>query len=434
MQEQKDNTDYRPVNFDVKHDSTKNEINNKKNDDENLESKKIVLQVNDLEKRVCYFSLAGDQALKAFEKYYIDENNKEEDYKELKAKVVQRLYFAVIMFDIVIFHCSDPLRSPLIKDILIEHIDWIVEGRIRFIASDDINDWEKDYNNYIDRKYNAYQKGFYARLEAESLRQPHITEEYKQSIKELLGKSKYYIRKDVTGSSQFTALLKEDIKHNNEHIVICLDCEEDNMFANVKQFAVEKTVYQLLHAQYYRGNVNSNLINVFSPDKVSSIFSQLRKALEKGQAVARPALVEAVKERINDLSELQEAFLDAITLRMDLLYCRMNAGKHLILEFHPSYEQQTIYKLDCFNLYLRKFGYRHSLDSLTINLVNKIVNSVEIDNFRRIFLASMADTHEQNNFTIKMWSINTVFGDRCKRLLPININADFINICNALKA
>lgn len=433
MREKSDNTEYIPVDKTTMLPMDNIETNEENcNDDKPIFEKKVI-QVNELEKRVCYFSLAGDQALKAFEKYYIDECDETERYEALKMEVTKRLYFAVIMFDIVILHCSDPLRSPLIKAILYDHIEWIVEGRICFIANDDINDWEKDYNKYIDRKYNAYQKGFYARLEAESLRQPHINEDYKSSVRELLSKSQYYIRKDQTASSQFKALLKEDIKHNNEKIVIGLDCEEDSMFANVKRFAVEKTVYQLLHAQYYGGSANNNIQPVFDVKKVESVFTAIRKALEKGLAVARPALVEAIKEEIGELSELQEAILDAITLRMDLLYCRMNAGKHLILEFHPSYEQYTLYKLECFNLYLKKFSHQANLDLLTMKMVSQMVNSHEIDDFRKIFLASMADTHEQNNFTIKIWSINAVFNDRCKRLLPTDIHTVFAEIINALK-
>lgn len=397
------------------------------------ELEKKVLQVNDLEKRICYFSLAGDQALKAFEKFHFEGHHPEERKKKLKAQVTQRLYFAVIMFDIVILHCSDPLRSPLIKEILEEHIDWIEKGRIRFIASEVINDWQQDYNKYIDRKCDEYQTGYYASLEAESLRQDHIIDTYKQEVRALLSKSKYYIRKDSTASSQFGELLKGDIKHNNEQILIGQDSAEDNLFAQIKQFAVEKTVYQLLHAQYYSGSPNNNIQNVFDPETVSHVFTQIRKALEKGRAVARPALVEAIREQIDKPSELQEALLDAITLRMDLLYCRMNAGKHLILEFHPSYESQTLYRLECFDFYLKKFEYQSSLETLTVEAVNKMIASDEIDDFRRIFLASMADTHEQNNFTIKMWSIRTVFDDRCKRLLPPSVSDAFPGICGALR-
>lgn len=434
MQKQSDNTAYNPINLADAVPLLDKEMKEEKCDVKNLALEKQVLQVNDLEQRVCYFSLAGDQALKAFEKHYIDESTEAEHYEKLKAEVTQRLYFAIIMFDIVIFHCSDPLRSKLVLDILDDHITWITEGRIRFIANNDINDWEKDYNKYIDRKYNAYQKGFFATLEAESLRQSHIDEDYKQHVRNILSKSQYYIRKDQTASSQFTALLKEDLKHNNEHIVISLECEEDNMFANTKQFAVEKTVYQLLHAQYYGKSTNNNIQSVFDTDKVANVFSQIRKAFDRGQAIARPAIVEAIKKQIGQPSELQEALLDAITLRMDLLYCRMNAGKHLILEFHPSYEQQTLYKLTCFNLYLKKFSCQHSLDTLTMDIVNKMINSSEINDFRRIFLASMADTHEQNNFTIKIWSINTVFNDRCKRLLPSDMSTTFTEIIDILKA
>lgn len=404
------------------------ELEEKKVDEAGESLEKEIIDVNDLEKRVCYFSLAGDLALKAFDKYYIDECDTEKHNEELKSAVTQRLYFAVVMFDVVVFHCSDPLRSPLIKEILNEHLKWIVEGRIRFIAGDDINDWYRDYDKYIKRKYDDYQKGFFAELEAASLRQPHIDKKYKKNVTALLSKSRYYIRKDSTASSQFTSLLKEDIKHNNEQIVIGLNCEEDNMFTGVKQFAVKKTVYQLLHAQYYSEAMANNIQDVFDTKMVSDVFSNVRKALEKRQAVARSAIVEALKKQIEKPSELQEAIFDAITLRMDLLYCRMNAGKHLILEFHPSYEQQTLYKLECFELYLKKFGYRQGLALLSMEKIDKLIHSDEIHNFRRIFLASMADTHEQSNFTIKTWTVRTVFDDRCKRLLPPSVSTDFVQI------
>ena len=395
-------------------------------------NEKIFLGVNELEKekRVCYFSLSGDQALKAFEEYYIEDK----DNKELKRAVVQRLYFAVIMFDIVMIHCSDPLRRTEIKEILDEHSKWIEEGRIRFIANEDIDDWEQDYNKYIDRKYNAYQKGYFAELEAQSLRQPHIDEEYKRSVRRLLSKSKYYIRKDSTANSQFIELLKGDINHKNEQIFIDLDYEEDTMYENVKQFAVKKTVYQLLNAQYYGKTTKNNVEYVFDPDIVSEVFRDLRKALQKKQAVARPAIVEAIKSRIGETNEIQEVILDAITLRMDLLYCRMNAGKHLILEFHPSYEQQTIYKLECFEIFLKRFGFgrQHHLDSLTFQMVDQIIHTSEVEDFRRIFLASMADTHEQNNFNVKSGTTKSVFEDRCKRLLPADVKNEFSDICKIL--
>ncbi len=271
-------------------------------------------------------------------------------------------------------------------------------------------------------------------MEAQSLRQPHITDTYIQDVIALLSNAKTYIRKDLTSSSQFTSLLREDIKHNNERIIIALECEEDSTFFHVNQFAVEKTVYQLLHIQYHSTREVNVIRDVFDTQLVSDVLSKLRRALDRDQAVARPAIVEALKEKISTPTELQEAIFDAITLRMDLLYCRMNAGKHLILEFHPSYSQQTLYRLECFNYYLKKYGFKHSVECLAKQTVDKIINTNEIEDFRRIFLASMADTHEQNNFTMKIWSISTVFNDRCKRLLPSPIATHFPEIVSILSA
>ena len=189
------------------------------------------------------------------------------------------------------------------------------------------------------------------------------------------------------------------------------------LFANIKRFAAEKTVNQLLCAQYYE-SANNNIKDVFAQDMVKGVFRKVRRALEKNLVIARPAIVEAVKEQIDELNELQEAILDAITLRMDLLYCRMNAGKHLILEFHPSYEEQTLYKLNCFRIYLKKLGFE---EVLTKEFVENLLQARKLDDLRRVFLASMADTHEQSNFTMKLGSVTSVFSDRCKRLLPSDV-------------
>lgn len=433
MSEKNDKTAYSPLDAYSATDALKSGLEEGTEPEQFANSGNSSISVNDLEKRVCYFSLGGDQALKAFQKYHLDGSSSQDQHEELKLMVLQRLYFAIIMFDIVIFHCSDPLRSELIYEILSEHVDWIESGRIRFIANNDINDWQADYTTYITRKYKAYQTGFFAKLEADSLRQPHITQAYTQKVIDLLGKSKYFVRKDATNSSQFTSLLKDDIKHNNEQIVIGLDCEEDNLFSHVKQFAIEKTIYQLAHAQYYGTSTQNTIENVFDPQMISSIFRNMRNALDKGRAVARPAIVEAIKNELHEPTELQESIFDAITLRMDLLYCRMNAGKHLILESHPSYEEHTLYQLKCFNLYLKKFGYKHSsVEQLTAQQISRLASSREISDFRRIFLASMADTHEQNNFTMKIWSITTVFNDRCKRLLPEDFEKHFSEISSIL--
>lgn len=378
------------------------------------------IAVNELEGRVCYFSLAGDQALQAFTEYYdLDSPAK---YQELKNQIVIRLYFAILMFDVVIMHCSDPLRSKLIKEILNEHISWIEEGRIRFIANKDIKNWQTDYVKYIDRKRNAYESGYFADLEAKSLISADMS-----GVTDLLAHSPYYIRKDSTQSSQFTELLKTDIASNAETLIIGLVAEEDDLFKNVKKYAIEKTTNQLLNAKYYAGNTGSNLDNVFDPTMIKNIFKSVRTALRKGQAIARPAIVEAIRQQVLQPTELQDAILAAVTLRMDLMYCRMNAGKHLVLEFHPSYEDQTLYRMKCFNLYLEKFVTSKNLNSISKDAVNRLINSPEnIDVFRCIFLASMADTHEQNNFTVKLWAITTVFDDRCKRMLA-KCNKTFVD-------
>ena len=91
MQEQRDRTEYTLIDAGAVLPAEKKETGKRECVDKSLKSEKEVIQVNDLDHRVCYFSLAGDQALKAFEEYYIDEHDEEKHYQELRAKVTQRL-------------------------------------------------------------------------------------------------------------------------------------------------------------------------------------------------------------------------------------------------------------------------------------------------------------------------------------------------------
>lgn len=369
--------------------------------------------------RVCYFSLSGDQAIEAIKKHYNWDDN------ELKNEIQHRLYFAIMIFDIVLIHSSDPLRNQVVKNILEENLEWIEKGRIRFIANKDINNWESDYDNYINRKVNEYRNdGYYAQYEAETLNKDFITPDYKESVISLLKRSTHYIRKDSTIINQFSELLKIDLQNQREKLIITLESEEDNLYNGIKQFAIEKTVNQLLRAQYYIHD-EKKLEYIFNKDTVDEIFSEIRKAIDKKKPVTRTGIVVAVKEKISisekqRISDLQNAVLDAVILRMDLMYCRMNAGKHVILEFHPSYEQSTIYQLSCFDHYLRFFSEKLNLKTLKKENINNLLdNKVASTFFRSLFLACMAETYEQKNFRLKMtdFQITTIFEDKYNRFI-----------------
>lgn len=392
------------------------------NKDGNSHAGKRDMDISKLDGRVCYFSLAGDQALKAFEEEKMHDYDKNEDsekyYQKLKKQVLERFYFAVIMFDHVILHCSDPLRSPLIKDILSEHLDWIRKGWVAFIANKDITDWNKDYKSYIDRKIRTYESSAHAKAEAASLKQPHITPEYMQAVVEILNQSPYLLRKSLYQNNQFTSLLRNDIKQNVEPLAIDPDFEADQDYSFIGRAAVEKTVFQLLHMRQF-ARAGEEIKYIFDKSKIDPIIATVRKTLSRNEAIARSTFVTAIHDAFSEsgLNDIQKEILSAVTLRIDLLYCKMNAGKHIILEFHPSYEDQSIYKLVCFDFYLSKFSKGASLQLMSKEIVEKLVSSRQIDEFRYYFLAIMADVHEYFSFTIHNDTLATIFSDRCNRLL-----------------
>lgn len=136
--------------------------NDRQNTQQNIDSPLVVLppkkilSVDELDGRVCYFSLSGNLALQAFEDIRLSTFSPIARKSKLRQALTDRFYFAVLMFDKVVLHCSDPLRSEIVLEFLEDHIQWIKVGRIVFIVSNHINNVKDDYENYIHQKIQEY--------------------------------------------------------------------------------------------------------------------------------------------------------------------------------------------------------------------------------------------------------------------------------------
>lgn len=352
------------------------------------------IDVNSLKGRVCYFSLSGDLALKAFEeiKFSTFRRNKK---ARLKTELVNRLYFAVIMFDIVVMHCSDPLRSELVLNILEENRQWVKSGKVVFIFSSQIKDIRKDYRQYIDKKISDYSDGYYTEKEAESLKQDHITEEYYERVISLLEETPFLIRKPRNQKNSFDKLVLRDLNSQVHHERVIADSQSD-----ISQIlSLDLSLHQLLNVRLLnlaKNDSNGEIEFAFPLNVVKEVSTQIDAHLEQGNIIARSAIVDAISEKDpENVSEKQrQNILKAITLRMDVLYCRMNSGKQLILEFHPSYENRSIYQTDCFFEYLSCIAEHDMKDGLRHDIIDKMLQDDHIDQFRQLYLACMADTKE----------------------------------------
>lgn len=363
-------------------------------DNENIAIKKQC-SVHDIKGRACYFSLAGDLALKAYEENALSAIKKEKKKERLKKDVQQRLYYAVLMFDTVMVHCSDPLRSEMIFEILSDHKAWIEEGRIAFIYASNIYDVKKDYKKYIERKIQDYSElDSFCEPELNSLKQDHITDNYYEKVICLLDSSKYIIRKPLESEFKFTAFVQNDLNSEIGQIVISTGPSE-----RAQVNAASMTLYQLMSIKYV-DKTAGKIKSVFPENIIEEVMGTIEEHLDQGIMVARSAVVSMIEERFkNDnkrLNRQQKSVLKAITLRMDILYCRMNSGRCLILEFHPSYEQYSSYQMEYFIQYCKKIGKKGTKSEISKTLVDKILacKKREIVSFRECYLACVSDARE----------------------------------------
>lgn len=353
------------------------------------------INVNVLKGRVCYFSLTGDLALKAFEEIKFSTHKSQKRKQKLKEAVLARLYFAVIMFDRVVLHCSDPLRSELVLEILEEHKQWIESGRIAFIFSNDITNVRRDYRNYIQQKIEEYSDGYCTEKEANSLRQGFMTDAYYERVIRLLETTPVLIRKPRGKANSFDNLVLRDLDQNVHHERVILDSQSD-----ISQIlTLDLSLHQLLNVRLLSLTNHSSKCEMefaFPLHIVNEVSTQIRQHLKQGNVIARSAIVDSVTgvDPNSMFRQQQQNILKAITLRMDVLYCRMNSGKQLILEFHPSYESRSIYQTECFSAYLSCIADCDTDICLDPNIINAILSNDSLNLFRLFYLACMADTKE----------------------------------------
>lgn len=358
------------------------------------------INVDQLDGRICYFSLAGDLALKAYEDIKLSTFAESKKKTMLKLALIERLYCAILMFDKVVLHCSDPLRSEVVLEVLEAHKEWITSGRILFVFSRKIQNIRSDYRNYIEKKVSEYSDGDYSKQEAESLRSSHITEDYYKRVIDLLDTSTLLVRKSKNTNTSFDKLVLNDLnqKGQTEQVIV------DSTYSLSHILFLSLSLSQLLNVRrliHERDESEGKGEFIFPLEVTKKVRRHIVKRLEQGNTIARSAIVGALRTALSHdaIDEQQENILEAITLRMDVLYCHMNSGKHLILEFHPSYEHRSSYQMHCFYEYIKLMAKRDSKIELSPDMINKLLDNESINSFRIFYLACMADTREVMNLT-----------------------------------
>ena len=357
------------------------------------------INVDKIPGRTCYFSLTGNLALKAFEEIRFSTFTKDVKRKRLKQELKERLFFAVLMFDTIVLHCSDPLRNELVLETLEENEFLITKGKIVFLFSNHIKNIKEDYRIYIDRKIKEYSDGFHSQNEADSLKQPHMNEEYYKRVISILEKSVFMVRKSKDKSYDFDKLVLNDISNPKQHEQIVIDSSLELS----KILSLCLSLEQLLHVRIWIRNPEDTTGKcdfLFPQNIIEDVIDEIEEHLTQRNTISRSAIVDVIKEALKEKpTKKQKNVLKAIALRMDVLYCKMNSGNQLVLEFHPNYEPRSIYQLNCFKEYLKLISHNDKEIILTSETINDILECEKLYKFRMCFISSMADMHEYMNLS-----------------------------------
>lgn len=349
-------------------------------------SNKEIKKVNTLEGKYAYFSLADYHNIRIFKQHNYGSNGERVKDTTVKIDIENRLYLALLLFDGVIMHCSDLIRSKTIYDILENNVHFVENGKILFVFPNCINVIRDDYKKYILKRKAEYEQNDFSKTDVNSLMQPHMTEEFYEKVISLLEKTPFLLKKGVDGNSTFRQYIQSDLDGTVETAVM----GKDN-YKNSHVKLLNLTINQLLNLKYLSGN---DIKSVFNPEKITDFITDWESAADDGAPFSRHTIVEQLTKEnessTGNLGKKQKNVIDAIETRLSMLYSKLNCGKHQIIEFHPAKEKRSIYNWKHFQTFLREIANDHNVD-LDCEKVKKIRKSKEWNNFRNEFLACMAE-------------------------------------------
>ena len=349
------------------------------------ENNKKIVKVSELEGRCVYFPLADYHNIRIFKEHSYRKGNVSD--QKVKKDIANRLFLALLLFDKVIMHCSDPLRSEVIYEILMDNLELVKSGKILFVFSNSINSIEKDYKKYIQEKISEYERNAFSSTDIDSLKQGHMTEEYYDEVIALLNKTPYMLKKGKDGSSGFKELIQADLDSNVEVAVM-----GRNNFARSHVRLLNLSLYQLLNLKY--ADVKE-IKGVFEHAKMEEFITTWESDTDEGAPFSRHTIVEQLRKEFLSGSETQkknqEKVINVIETRLSLLYSKLNCGLHQIIEFHPATEKRSVYNWRYFQSFLVEIAENRNVE-LTNKKVVEIINTKdEWERFRNEFLSCMAD-------------------------------------------
>jgi hypothetical protein len=280
----------------------------------------------------------------------------------------------------------------MVFNILKNNCSLIENDAIQFVFSSSIEDINKDYKSYIERKITEYKENPNSDLDVKSLTQQHMTDKYYQKVIELLSKNKCLLCRGEHGNKTFTKLIKKDL---NEAELIIIDKDYlDNSEIN----QLNLTLYQLLKLQI------NNKGPIFPMGKIDEFINSWSKEARTEGSFLRHTITTEIrgmepkktKGNKDNTPQMRNRLATDIEYRLSILYSKMYCEDHFVLEFDPQKEWRLLYSRHFIRLFLRHiFGNEVPLD---YQKVLTIRNSPEWGNFKEVFALSMCDFHIKTSF------------------------------------
>lgn len=338
------------------------------------------VEVDDLEGECVYFTLA-DVFNSCLYAKLISENV---DSKAFLIEFDQMLQASLVLYDHVIVQCADCLRSEHLRHVLRKHPSLSTDGSILFVFTDSTEIPANDFRSYVEARKERYRHADYNQ---EDLRSLEYTDEAMEETNNVFRNINQFVVKGESGTDKFKELVNGDLVESSFEIVFGGPTTKTIPFG-LHQF----TLHQLVTSKYCRGG---KLESVFDPASSGSLVDAWRvdSSSDAKRPFSRHTILNALREcsgiaaSSESLKRLRGSVIDEVELRLGLLYGKVNAGKHMVLDFDPARNKSGIHSIECFARFWHKALQGRELTYSNVAELRK--NEDELYRFRREYYYSV---------------------------------------------
>lgn len=293
----------------------------------------------------------------------------------------QHLETTLLLSDIAVIHCLDPLRSRVVLDVCLDYQTFIRDGCVLLVMGNGIGqNIRRDFRPYLARRAEQYLLSGHGAGDVAGLSGHGDTAEAVIDLTEL---SPYLAKRGFDGSASFLRLIREDLRARD-----IISVREADTWTLAER---DLTLWQLIRLE--RVNAQGQAAPVIANE---AQFAELANVIDKNlerESFSRRILLSIIRSYLDSDNTALDSYYQLMRNRVHVMHLRAAAGPVPFVEFRPSRDRRSAWYPQRLRSAIARMADVAPRDTFGPVLTEELRATESWNDFKDAYLASFAYSH-----------------------------------------